>query len=211
MILAPRMIDPKTGRSTFIEGVSEPGVISYGLTTAGYDFRLGEDVRLFVGRSFTLRELDCDREDTEPCCIIDPKRFDPRLLVPLKVHSYQWAPPARREMLTERYVILPAHGYALAETVEWLDVPRNVDITVLGKSTYARSGIVINATPLEAGWSGRTTLEIANVSDIPAKLYVGEGIAQAKFTQLDHLPDVTYDQKNAAKYQNQIGLTPARV
>ena len=192
----PRMIHPDRG-PTFSEGVNGPGLISFGLSSAGYDFRLAEKILAFTDiHSVT----------------IDPKKIDRRIFVPLEVqeteHVYAGKNgPTRR---AERYVTIPPHGYVLAETVEWLDVPDDIHVIVVGKSTYARSGIIVNCTPLEPGWRGITTLEIGNVSDAPARLYIGEGIAQAMFFPLAELPEKLYGSRSG-RYQNQAGLELPKV
>lgn len=198
--IGPRMWCPKRNESTFAEGRSGPGLISYGVSSAGYDFRLGEKVLAFTDvHSVT----------------IDPKKIDPRVFVPLEVQEAtrlvtvdKLAVPQK-----ERYVTIPPHGYVLAETVEYLEVPDDIIVVVLGKSTYARSGIIVNCTPLEPGWRGVTTLEIGNVSDAPARIYVGEGIAQALFFPLREwgeikaaIPRKLYGQRSK-RYQDQPGLT----
>lgn len=198
--IAPRMFKPGERATTFAEGTSGRGIISYGLSSAGYDFRLGEAVKVFSNAHSP---------------IIDPLDIDPRAFVDLvpRHSSRRWPNPlgaGHPEIERDyRYVIIPPNGYILGETVEYIDIPRDVIIVVLGKSTYARSGIIVNCTPLEPGWRGRVTLEIANVSNVPAKVYLDMGIAQALFFKLGGVPEKTYDKK-AGKYQDQKGLEFAK-
>lgn len=161
-------------------------VISYGLSSYGYDVRLADDFRLF------RRE----RGRT----IIDPKAFDEDML----------------ETHRSSTLIMPANSYVLARTVEYLRLPRDVLALCLGKSSYARAGIIVNTTPLEPEWEGTITLEISNSASAPCRLYAGEGIAQviflsadchAEFRQLCH---VSYADRNG-KYQRQIDVTPPRL
>lgn len=197
-VMSPRM------RDTFREGKGGKGLISCGVTSAGYDFRLASVVKLYRRPRRSL----FDRLLRRPLPVIDPKNIDPRLFFTL---------PIEREMtyfgnrlVENRFVTLPPYGYALAETMEYVDIPDDLEIIVVGKSTYARSGIIVNCKPLEPGWRGVTTLEIANTTPLPARLYVGEGIAQAKFYRLDERPEKTYDEKGFAQYQDQKGLTLPR-
>lgn len=194
--IKPRMFCPTRQRDTFTEGISGPGVISYGLSSCGYDFRLAETVKAFT----SVHSVK-----------INPKRIDPARTFA------QLTPSERRESYhspkhgggferDEKVVVIPARGYVLAETVEYLHVPDDVVVIVIGKSTYARSGIIVNCTPLEPGWKGITTLEIGNLNDSPAELYVGEGIAQALFFPLAEVPRMLYGARSG-RYQDQPGLT----
>jgi len=194
-VMAPRM------RGTFREGTGGKGLISCGLTSAGYDFRLAQTVKLYR----RPRRTFFDRLFRRPLAVIDPKNIDPKLFVTLPL---EFSGPCTGNYWTNsRFVTLPPYGYALAETVEYVDIPDDLEIIVVGKSTYARSGIIVNCTPLEPGWRGVTTLEIANATPLPARLYIGEGIAQAKFYRLDEKPEKTYEGKGFGKYQDQTGLT----
>lgn len=178
------MIDP------FSEAVSGNGVISYGLSHAGYDLRLGPEILIFNNNYGE---------------IVDPKRFvDP---------EYRKRVFTEMELSDASYsngIIIPAHGYILGRSLEYLRIPNNIKGRCVGKSTYARSGIVINTTPLEPGWEGHLTIEIGNICPCPAKVYVDEGIAQLEFEQLTDVPEATYADKKG-KYQAQTGVTPARV
>lgn len=190
--IAPRMVDPD-GVATFSEGVSGKGLISWGLSSAGYDFRLGRKVLAF-------------HDLYSP--IIDPVDINATAFSPLPISHARRSfltrndPPIEREY---EYVTIPPRGYILGETIEYLDVPSDVLVIVVGKSTYARSGIIVNCTPLEPGWRGRVTLEIGNLSSCPARVYVGMGIAQALFHRIDREPERVYGTRSM-RYQDQPGL-----
>jgi dCTP deaminase len=167
------MIEP------FVDHLVRDGVISYGLGSAGYDVRLGEEFLVFANTYPTL---------------VDPKRMDERAFV--------------RQNGPE--VIVPPNSFVLAATLEYLRMPEDVLGIVLGKSTYARCGLVVNATPLEPSWEGAITLEISNTTPLPARLYAGEGIAQILFFRLAAHPEVTYADRRGV-YQGQRGVTLPRV
>ena len=122
--------------------------------------------------------------------VVDPKDFDERSFV--DVHADE--------------CIIPPNSFALARTEEYFRVPRDVLVLCVGKSTYARCGIIVNVTPLEPGWEGYLTLEISNTTPLPAKIYAGEGIAQLVFFQGDEVPEISYADR-AGKYQGQQGVT----
>ena len=122
--------------------------------------------------------------------VVDPKKFDERSFVDVK----------------DRDCIIPPNSFALARTVERFRIPRDVLVLCVGKSTYARCGIIVNVTPLEPTWEGFLTLEISNTTPLPAKIYGGEGIAQLVFFQGDEEPEVTYADRKG-KYQGQVGVT----
>jgi dCTP deaminase len=126
--------------------------------------------------------------------IIDPKNFDPNCFVDIKADV----------------CIIPPNSFALARTVEHFNIPRNVLSICVGKSTYARTGLVVNVTPLEPEWSGFLTLEISNTTPLPAKIYANEGIAQLLFFESDEPCETSYADRKG-KYQNQIGVTPPRL
>lgn len=176
------MIDP------FSEAVSGDGVISYGLSHAGYDLRLAPEVWIFNN---SYGEA------------VDPKRFkDPeyvkRMFVVIK--------PIEPCSLAS--VTIPAHGYALGRSFEYLRMPDHLKGRCVGKSTYARCGLIVNTTPVEPGWEGHLTIEISNSNPSPAVVYLMEGICQLEFEQLTAVPAVTYKGK---KYDVQNGVTPAKV
>jgi dCTP deaminase len=121
---------------------------------------------------------------------VDPKNFDPKSFVDVEGD----------------YCIIPPNSFALAETVEYLEIPRDILCVCLGKSTYARCGIIVNVTPLEPEWRGRITIEISNTTPLPAKIYAGEGIAQILFLKAEAVCRTSYADKKG-KYQDQKGLT----
>lgn len=124
------------------------------------------------------------------CSIVDPKNFDAKSFVDIEADS----------------CLIPPNSFALAETVEYLEIPRDVIAVCVGKSTYARCGIIVNVTPLEPEWRGRVTIEISNTTPLPAKIYSGEGIAQILFFRASEVCKTSYADKKG-KYQDQPGLT----
>ncbi len=169
MALGQRMIEP------FSEKQVRDGVISYGLSSYGYDVRIADEFKIFTNINST---------------IVDPKRFDPRSFVDFK----------------GEVCIIPPNSFALARTVEYFRIPRNVITVCVGKSTYARCGIIVNVTPFEPEWEGIVTLEVSNTTPLPAKIYAGEGIAQVLFFESDEVCETSYADKKG-KYQAQQGLT----
>ena len=152
-------------------------VVSYGLSSYGYDIRLSKkDFRVFKAQKEKIN---------------DPKRFNDNSVEPLT------------SLVDENgeFFVIPAHGYALGVSVEEFNMPENVTGVCLGKSTYARAGIIANMTPLEAGWRGYLTLEFANTSNTPCRLYINEGIAQVLFYEGEKCNTSYSDRKG--KYQNQ--------
>jgi dCTP deaminase len=148
--------------------------VSYGVSSYGYDLRVADEFRIFVPRGMNG-------------AVIDPKNFDPLLFL---------------EERGKGVCIIPPNSFALAASVERFQMPRNVLGIVLGKSTYARCGINVNCTPMEPGWCGHLTVEIANTTPIPAKVYAGEGIAQVLFFESPDECEVSYADRNG-KYQDQ--------
>jgi dCTP deaminase len=126
--------------------------------------------------------------------IVDPKAFDSRSFVDVKAD----------------HCIIPPRSFALARTLEYFRIPKDVLVICVGKSTYARCGIIVNVTPLEPEWRGYLTLEISNTTPLPAKIYSNEGLAQLLFFKGEEVPEVTYAQKRG-KYQDQVGVTPPRL
>lgn len=159
----------------FAEGSSRPGVISYGVTSYGYDVRVGRKFKVFTNAR---------------CAVVDPKNFDPASFVDIEGD----------------HCLIPPNSFALAETVEYMTIPRDIIAICVGKSTYARCGIIVNVTPLEPEWRGKVTIEISNTTPLPAKIYAGEGIAQIVFYKAEAVCQVSYSDKRG-KYQDQAGLT----
>ncbi|MBP6823850.1 MAG: dCTP deaminase [Acidobacteria bacterium] len=162
-------------------------IISAGLSSYGYDLRLASD-------GFRVFSPIASSE-------IDPKNFDEKSLIEA---------PLRKAEDGSLYWLLPPHSYALGATVETFNMPRNVIGICLGKSTYARSGLIVNTTPLEPGWRGRLVLEFSNSADLPIRIYANEGIAQVTFFESDEDCEVTYADR-AGKYQDQVGLVTPRL
>jgi dCTP deaminase len=159
----------------FAESAVRPGVISYGVSSYGYDVRVGRHFKVFTNVH---------------SAVVDPKHFDPSSLVDIEGDD----------------CLIPPNSFALAETVEYLEIPRDILCICVGKSTYARCGIIVNVTPLEPEWRGRITIEISNTTPLPARIYANEGIAQILFLRAEALCKISYGDK-AGKYQDQPGLT----
>jgi dCTP deaminase len=155
------------------------GVVSYGLSSYGYDIRVADEFKVFTNINST---------------VIDPKNFDPNAFVDIKADV----------------CIVPPNSFALARTVEYFRIPRDVLTVCLGKSTYARCGIIVNVTPFEPEWEGTVTLEISNTTPLPAKIYANEGLAQVLFFQGDEPCEVSYADKKG-KYLKQRGVTLPRI
>jgi dCTP deaminase len=163
------MIEP------FVETQKRDGVISYGLSSYGYDARVAEDFKIFTN-------VDS--------AVVDPKNFSPSSFVD------------RRGAVC----IIPPNSFALAHTIEYFRIPRDVLVICLGKSTYARCGIIVNVTPLEPEWEGQVTIEISNTTPLPAKIYANEGICQFLFLQGAAPCETSYADK-AGKYMRQRGVS----
>jgi dCTP deaminase len=179
------LIDPFS--PTLVRQVDGRRIISAGASSYGYDMRL-------AGDGFRVFSPIHGRE-------IDPKHFDEESLV---------EPPTRTTDDGSEYYLMPPHSYALGVTVETFRMPRNVTGVALGKSTYARAGLLVNTTPLEAGWTGRLVVELANLADLPLRVYVNEGIGQVLFFESDEDCATSYDDRGG-KYQGQTGLTYSRL
>ncbi|MDA8053310.1 MAG: dCTP deaminase [Deltaproteobacteria bacterium] len=154
------------------------GVISYGVSSYGYDLRISNEFKIFTNIN---------------SCIVDPKKFSAKSFIDLVADE----------------CIIPPNSFALGRSVEYFKIPRNVVTICLGKSTYARCGIVVNVTPFEPEWEGYVTLEISNTTPLPAKIYANEGIAQVLFFEGEE-PRVSYKDKKG-KYQAQAGITLPRL
>jgi dCTP deaminase len=173
MAVEHRMIEP------FSEKQVRDGVVSYGLSSYGYDVRIADEFKIFTNINST---------------IVDPKSFDPRSFVDFK----------------GEVCIIPPNSFALARTVEYFRIPRSVITVCVGKSTYARCGIIVNVTPFEPEWEGIVTLEVSNTTPLPAKIYANEGIAQVLFFESDEVCETSYADKQG-KYQRQQTLTLPRM
>ncbi len=173
MALEHRMIEP------FVEKQVREGVISYGLSSYGYDIRVADEFKIFTNVYST---------------VVDPKQFDPKSMVDFKGDV----------------CVIPPNSFALARTVEYFRIPRGVLCVCLGKSTYARCGIIVNITPFEPEWEGYVTLEISNTTPLPAKIYANEGIAQVLFFEADEQCEVSYAERQG-KYQRQQGIVLPRL
>jgi len=173
MALEHGMIEPFEDRQV------REGVVSYGLSSYGYDIRVGDEFKVFTNINNT---------------VIDPKNFDPRSFLDIKADV----------------CIVPPNSFTLAHTIEYFRIPRDILTICLGKSTYARCGIIVNVTPFEPEWEGTVTLEISNTTPLPAKIYANEGIAQVLFFQGDEPCEVSYADKKG-KYLKQRGVTLPKV
>lgn len=172
----------------FEEGCRRPGKISFGVSSYGYDIRVGTLFKVFTNVSTSGQ-----------AAIVDPKNFTDASFVTLDT-----------AVIGKDHVIVPPNSFALAETVECVKLPRDVIAICVGKSTYARCGIIVNVTPIEPEWCGKITLEISNTTPLPAKIYANEGIAQLIFLKADKVCERSYADKKG-KYQDQQGLTLPRV
>ncbi len=173
MAIEHRMIEP------FVDSQVRSGVISYGVSSYGYDVRVGDEFKVFTNVFNT---------------VVDPKNFDPKSFVDIRADV----------------AIIPPNSFALASTIEYFRIPRDTLTVCLGKSTYARCGIIVNVTPFEPEWEGHVTIEISNTTPLPAKIYANEGIAQVLFFQSDDVCEVSYKDKKG-KYQAQRGVTLPRL
>ncbi|MFK7961282.1 MAG: dCTP deaminase [Phycisphaerales bacterium] len=189
-VLCDTQIRELIGIEPFAEAAKRSGQVSYGVSSYGYDVRVGSLFKIFT---------NVDPRGGGGQAIVDPKQFTGDMFVTVDTQE------------TGRdHIVIPPNSFALAETVEVIDVPRDVLVLCVGKSTYARCGIIVNVTPLEPEWRGRVTIEISNTTPLPAKIYANEGIAQMVFLRADRSCSVSYADK-AGKYQDQPGLTLPRV
>jgi dCTP deaminase len=168
MALEHGMINP------FHDRQMRDGVVSYGVSSYGYDLRVSDEFKIFTNVN---------------SAIVDPKHFDERSFITVQGDS----------------VLIPPNSFALARSVEYFKIPRDVLTLCVGKSTYARCGIIVNVTPFEPEWEGFVTLEISNTTPLPAKVYSNEGLCQILFFQSDETCEVSYKDK-AGKYQKQTGI-----
>ncbi|MCK5284535.1 MAG: dCTP deaminase [Alphaproteobacteria bacterium] len=163
------MIEP------FVEKQKKDGVISYGLSSFGYDSRCSEDFKIFTNVDNAL---------------VDPKDFSEKSFVDRKANI----------------CVIPPNSFVLTHTIEYFRIPEDVLVICLGKSTYARCGLIVNVTPLEPGWEGHVTLEISNTTPLPARIYANEGIAQFLFFKGSSVCETSYADR-AGKYMGQQGVT----
>lgn len=163
------MIEP------FVEAQKKEGVISYGLSSYGYDARVSDEFKIFTNVNSS---------------VVDPKEFDPDSFIDRKTDC----------------CIIPPNSFALARTVEYFRIPRDVLVICLGKSTYARCGIIVNVTPLEPEWEGHVTLEFSNTTPLPAKIYANEGACQFLFLKGNEPCETSYADRSG-KYMGQQGVT----
>ena len=173
MAIEKEMIKP------FVSKQNRKNVISYGLSSFGYDARVSDEFKIFT---------DVDS------AIVDPKNFNKNSFVSRKVSE----------------CIIPPNSFVLASTVEYFKIPKDILVICLGKSTYARCGIIVNVTPLEPGWEGHVTLEFSNTTPLPAKIYANEGVAQFVFLRGNEKPQTTYANRKG-KYMKQKGVTLPRI
>ncbi len=163
----------------FAEEQVRGGVISYGVSSYGYDMRIADEFKIFTNVNAT---------------VVDPKAFDPNSFIEFK----------------GKECIIPPNSFVLARSLEYFRIPRDVLVLCLGKSTYARCGLVVNVTPLEPEWEGHVTIEISNTTPLPAKVYANEGIAQLVFLKAEEICEISYSDKTG-KYQAQRGITLPKV
>lgn len=169
MVLEHKMIEP------FVESQKRENIVSYGLSSYGYDLRVAEEFKVFTNVYNS---------------IVDPKNFRSDSFVDIKGPT----------------CIIPPNSFALARSVEYFRIPRNVLTLCIGKSTYARCGIIVNVTPFEPEWEGYVTLEISNTTPLPAKIYAGEGLAQVLFFVGDEACETSYADRKG-KYMKQMEIT----
>ena len=183
-ILCDTQIRELIGIEPFEENVKRTGQVSFGVSSYGYDIRVGSVFKIFTNVNSE---------------VIDPKHFSERSFVTIDTDE-----------TGQNYVLIPPNSFALCETVEYVSIPRDMLAICVGKSTYARCGIIVNVTPIEPEWRGKITLEISNTTPLPAKIYANEGIAQLIFLQGDRVCATSYADKQG-KYQDQRGLTLPKV
>ena len=178
-----RQIEELITIEPFQKNETRPGTVSYGVSSYGYDVRVGTKFKIFTNAT------------TGGVAVIDPKEFTEDFFVTVDTSQTR-----------NDFIIIPPNSFVLCETVEVFEIPRDVIAICVGKSTYARCGLIVNVTPLEPQWRGKITLEISNNTPLPAKIYANEGIAQLVFLKASQMCDISYADKNG-KYQDQEGLT----
>lgn len=160
-------------------------VISYGLSSFGYDARLADEFLVY-------------------------KDYSSQIIDPYKINDDNFIKLESINEKRKRFVIIPPGSFVLGKTVERFSIPENVVSICVGKSTYARCGIIVNVTPLEPGWEGHVTLELSNTTRLPAKVYINEGICQFLFFKSETRPSIIYSDRNG-KYMNQVNVTPPKI
>ncbi|HRN69949.1 MAG TPA: dCTP deaminase [Candidatus Woesebacteria bacterium] len=168
------MIEP------FEEHPVRKGIVSYGLSSYGYDLRVADEFKIFTNVH---------------SAVVDPKNFDEKSFVDVK---------------DQGFILIPPNSFALTRSVEYLRIPKNVLGLCIGKSTYARCGIIVNVTPLQPEWEGYLIIEISNTTPLPAKIYANEGIAEILFFESNELPEKTYKELSG-KYSNQRSIVLPKV
>src|ERR1700690_1029109 len=168
MAIEQKMIEP------YIDGQTRQGVISYGVSSYGYDIRVANEFKIFTNVFGAT---------------VDPKQFDPKSMVDF----------------SGDVCVVPPNSFVLARTIEYFRIPRKVLTVCIGKSTYARCGIIVNVTPFEPEWEGYVTLEFSNTTPLPAKIYANEGVCQILFFQSDEVCEISYKDRKG-KYQAQKGI-----
>jgi dCTP deaminase len=176
MALEHKMIEPFVDGQVRQQG--EKKLVSYGLSSYGYDLRVAEEFKVFTNVYNS---------------IVDPKNFSEDAFVDIRGET----------------CIIPPNSFALARSVEYFRIPRNVLTLCIGKSTYARCGIIVNVTPFEPEWEGYVTLEISNTTPLPAKIYAGEGLAQVLFLVAPEVCEISYADRKG-KYMHQKGIVVPR-
>lgn len=174
-----RMVEEQNMIEPFVDSQVREGVISYGLSSYGYDIRVTNEFKIFTNVH---------------SAVVDPKHFDPQSFVDF----------------TGDVCVIPPNSFVLAQTIEYFRIPRDVLTVCLGKSTYARCGLIVNVTPFEPEWEGYVTLEISNTTPLPARIYANEGIAQVLFFQSDEVCETSYADRKG-KYQKQKSIVLPRI
>lgn len=183
-VLCDTQIRELVGIEPFADNEKREGQVSFGVSSYGYDVRVGSIFKIFTNVGYH-----------GGTAVVDPKNFSDDSFVTIDIRE-----------TGKDHIIIPPNSFALAETVEVIRVPRDVLAICLGKSTYARCGIIVNVTPLEPEWRGKVTIEISNTTPLPARIYANEGIAQMIFIKADRVCATSYADKKG-KYQDQRGLT----
>ncbi len=165
--------------SPFVAGQVKDGVISYGLSSYGYDIRVSDEFKIFTNVH---------------SAVVDPKHFNSKSFIDYR----------------GEVCVIPPNSFVLAQTVEYFKIPRNVLTICVGKSTYARCGLIVNVTPFEPEWEGYVTLEISNTTPLPARVYANEGIAQVLFFESDEICEISYADRQG-KYQRQQSIMLPRI